>query len=135
MQSNHEHFPSIFHCFPMTRHRSILRQGKHTENIHFCYQNMLPLRQFAQCIVLLFELHTHTPTHTALAMESCWGTRWQRLWGWERHCLYAWQHFSLAILKFRKGGTRSSEFTAGFLTLTLALAHTQIIIKNIILRI
>lgn len=131
------HFPRISHCFPMTRHRSILRQGKHWK-----YSLLLPKYAAPAPVCQM-----HSPCCSCCCL-SC--THTPRALGWnpvgepnERErgccCLYAWQHLQLGNIEIsnrrhsykRVNGRVSAIHTHSH---SHSYEYTQIIIKNIILR-
>lgn len=110
-----------------------------TENIHFCCQNMRPLRLFAKCIphvvrVVVWVAHTHTHRERWDGILLGNSTR-----GRGFCCLYAWQHLQLGNIEIsnrrhsykRVNGRVSAIHTHSH---SHSYEYTQIIIKNIILR-
>lgn len=133
------HFPRISHCFPMTRHRSILRQGKHWK-----YSLLLPkyaapapvCQMHSPCCSCCCLSCTHTHTHPERWDGILLGNSTR---GRGFCCLYAWQHLQLGNIEIsnrrhsykRVNGRVSAIHTHSH---SHSYEYTQIIIKNIILR-
>lgn len=130
------HFPRISHCFPMTRHRSILRQGKHWK-----YSLLLP-KYAAPAPVC--QMHSPCCSCCCLSCTHTHRERWDGilLGNPTREgccCLYAWQHLQLGNIEIsnrrhsykRVNGRVSAIHTHSH---SYSYEYTQIIIKNIILR-